>query len=195
LEQAFPADYRGIVDDVTKIVQTTSDPKIAADKAMNAMAAVRRKYAKSIALGSDADLEALLGTEIAIFQHVLTASGPELCAKVIVVGPQVLIGTPNVDTYKADFSHQMTALFHAARSGLDAPVTRRDPLNADWRSLLDTMVANGAPAAYPHIIAHDDPTDPTLCPAMINFFTTINTTPTDGARAVRAYLLGGTASL
>lgn len=184
LEQSFPDDYQRILKETSDAMRTANAEGVVERRSAEIMQELRRKYASFLRLAADRELAALIGTQVD-FYDLLFKDDPALCAQVAVYGPMSTLGTGFSQKYAQAMVSQTVALFKAARSGIDAPVARRQASDADWEAIGVIMAANGASEAYFSAISVLDATNLETCPAVVSMLKAMNDL-SEPAQMVRA---------
>lgn len=181
LKTSFPDDYTKIVSSATALVRSAPASGPAPGKMAEVVAAIRKKYAPFVKFADDTSLAALLNQSIDFHQQVFDTSGAALCGRVAMEGAAALSETGAFGQYASMIDEQSRSVFQAARSGIDHPVTRAEPSDADWGAIGQVMIDMGASADDFTVLQAGDAGNPRTCPVLIMFMRAMNADGVPGA--------------
>lgn len=169
LQSDFPDEYRSLITSTTQVVRNTGGrdaAAIASGQIASLMTSMRQKYAPFLRFAGIAELRALAALSASFHRDVLARDGYEVCGRVAMEGALVLTRENRMAPHMSNVDAQSTALFRAARSGIDNPVAWPEPTDNDWAAAGNLMAQSGATDAEFAAMSAGDPADPNLCPAI-----------------------------
>ena len=187
LKANFPTEFEAFVPKAQAAVAggATLDGVV-----MELLGGLRQTYGASLATAPDHLLGALMGTTIDLQKAVFTGEGAVACSNFAINGPAVFDGTPAEAKYQDLVMAQSVLLLAAAKAGHDAPVTRDEASQDDWKRITDMAVSGGATQAGFEAVSKLDATSPELCPTLLGLLEAMNSeTSGSGARVRAAYLV------
>ena len=187
LKGNFPTEFAAFVPQAQAAVAggATLDGVV-----MDLLGGLRQTYGASLATAPDELLGALMTTTIDLQKAVFEGEGPIACSNFAINGPAVFDGTPAAAKYQDLVMAQSVLLLAAAKAGHDAPVSRDEASQDDWKRITDMAVAGGATQAGFEAVSTLDATSPELCPTLLGLLQSMNTEQTGvGARVRAAYLV------
>jgi len=186
----FPEEAQHIVDRLRAVVSEPDGFTAAGFERLSTLnAEIMAPILGMVAQAPDADLAALLDTQIRVLQGL--ASQPLLCARVVVEGPgalgpdhRYLTGGVLEEAYRQRF-----AVAHAQQGA----TPRRGPAHdADYAAISQLLADQGSDAAWFDRIAAMNPQDPGLCRTYTEYLTVARDADFPGADRIRADLATGT---
>lgn len=189
LRETFPDDYQEVRRSVIELTRSSRDTAAIKGDAFTVVRHISVRHVNELLAAPDADLRSYADFQRRI-AVALQESDVGACAEFGMTGfqkPREL--SPGVLALMGD---AMTLQFRAARKGLDHPIRRSAPTDADWSALVSQINLNTGSLATSRLIFENGlphATKPQQCAATVALYTAMSQLPPARSAALQAHFL------
>jgi hypothetical protein len=192
LDDRFPDELNRLEQTLNGVIegaQADFDHEAALEGFAEVIATERQSYVSIITTAPDAALQAAITSLRDFMQKVYDTEGPEICGRFANEGSSVLYETDIAEHYSAELDRQSALFLAAAADARDTPTDHGEASDADLQATFNKMLKEGGTQHQIDVLAAQDPTDPEVCPALINMLSALAILEGDVGARSRAYFL------